>query len=96
MWNEAQRPIFESSMYSKPLPWRMLPAPQKSASSFKYISDGTGRDFYITFNSGGLEAPYIPGCKHPLSTFFESLRKNNRILKYKRHISPMQIINLLE
>lgn len=75
-------------MYQKPPPSQMLPAPHKAATSFKYVSDGSGRDFYITFNSGGLEAPYIPGLKHPSSAFFQSLRNNRKIIKYKRHISP--------
>jgi len=65
-------------------------APQRQATSFKYRSDGSGRDFYITCNSGGLEASYIPGQKHPSSSFFQSLRNNAKISKYKRHISPKE------
>lgn len=74
--SEATRPVYESNMYYKPPPSKMLPAPHKAATSFKYVSDGSGRDFYVTFNSGGLEAPYLPGCKHPTAAFFESLRNN--------------------
>ena len=90
LWDEGVRPIYESNMYFRPLPSKALPAPHKAATSFKYVSDGSGRDFYVTFNSGGLEAPYIPGSKHPIANFFESLRNNNRILKYKRHMSPRE------
>jgi len=77
---ESKRPTFTTSMYSKALPNQMMPAPQKAATSFKYLSDGSGRDFYITFNSGGLENPYIPGQKHPNASFFQSLRNNKRIV----------------
>lgn len=90
MWIEAKRPVFTSNMYHKPPPSQMMPAPHKAATSFKYVSDGSGRDFYITFNSGGLEAPYVPGIKHPNAAFFESLRANKKIIKYKRHISPKE------
>lgn len=77
-------------MYGKSLPSKSPPAPQRTATSFKYVSDGSGRDFYVTFNSGGLEAPYIPGAKHPSAAFFTSLRNNAKIVKFKRHISPKQ------
>ena len=50
------------------------PAPLKEATSFKYISDGSGRDFYITYNSGGLEAPYTPGMMFSDQRFIMSLR----------------------
>lgn len=50
------------------------PAPLKEARSFKYVSDGSGRDFYITYNSGGLEAPYIPGATFSDHKFILSLR----------------------
>ena len=65
-------------------------APQKTATSFKYVSDGSGRDFYVTFNSGGLEAAYVPGAKHPNATFFMSLRNNEKLTKIKRYVSPQQ------
>lgn len=78
-------------MYYKAPPSKALPAPHKAATSFKYVSDGSGRDFYVTYNSGGLEAAYVPGQKHPVSAFFDSLRRNQRIVKYKRHISPKEL-----
>lgn len=55
------------------------------ASSFKYISDGNGRDFYITYNSGGLQAAYIPGAKKSDAEFISSLRnipKRNDPISY--------------
>ena len=33
---------------------------QKVPASFKYRSDGSGRDSYVLFNEGGLVRPYIP------------------------------------
>ncbi|CAG9312641.1 unnamed protein product [Blepharisma stoltei] len=42
------------------------------ATSFRYYSDGSGRDFYITQNSGGLQNGYIPGGKKDI--FKASLR----------------------
>ena len=88
--SEAPRPVFSTNMYYKDPPNKMTIAPQRQATSFKYVSDGSGRDFYITFNSGGLEAPYIPGQKHPIATFFQSLRMNGKINNYKRHKSPKE------
>ena len=74
LWNEAIRPYYESKMYTTEKIWCSPPAPLKEATSFKYISDGSGRDFYITYNSGGLEAPYIPGMKFSDQKFVLSLR----------------------
>jgi hypothetical protein len=44
---------------------------RKEATAFKYISDGSGRDSYILYNSGGLHVEYFPGNKHE---FAASLR----------------------
>ena len=86
--SEGKRPFFTSKGYPKDPPNKMTIAPQRQATSFKYVSDGSGRDFYITCNSGGLESAYVPGQKHPTTAFFQSLRANNKISKIKRHISP--------
>jgi len=50
---------------------RSTPTPQSNAKSFRYHSNGSGRDFYVTFNSGGLHQPYTPGGKRDL--FMDSL-----------------------
>lgn len=44
--------------------------------SFKYASDGSGRDSYVCYNAGGLQASYFPGGKY---NFQKTLRANNRI-----------------
>lgn len=88
--SEAQRPVFSSNMFHRGPANKMAMASQKQATSFKYVSDGSGRDFYITFNSGGLESAYIPGQKHPSASFFQSLRSNLKITNFKRHISPKE------
>lgn len=36
----------------------------KVPMSFKYASDGSGRDSYVTYNAGGLQASYFPGGKY--------------------------------
>jgi hypothetical protein len=58
--------------------------------SFKYISDGKGRDFYITYNSGGLQAPYIPGSLKADASFYASLRDNPKKEKVTRFASPKE------
>ena len=65
---------------SREKPNLVAPPSLKDATSFKYISDGSGRDFYITYNSGGLEAPYVPGANRSDNNFILSLRSgiNNR------------------
>lgn len=50
-------------MFLKELPSTTTPIGFKPTPTFKYISDGSGRDFYVTHSSGGLQAPYIPGVK---------------------------------
>jgi hypothetical protein len=67
------------------------PAPHKEASSFKYRSDGNGRDFYITHNSGGLQAPYIPGTLKAEEKFIASLRDTQKRNKIIRFASPKEI-----
>ena len=65
-------------------------APLKDATSFKYISDGSGRDFYITHNSGGLEAPYFPGSTHSDNNFITSLRSGVKYMGGKRLSTPAE------
>ncbi len=48
------------------------PAPRLAAAAFKYASDGSGRDFYITVDSGGMYPAYVPGGRRDV--FKESLR----------------------
>ena len=91
LWNEAERPIAQSRFYPKEKVRVVIPAPRKDAVSFKYISDGSGRDFYITHNSGGLQAPYIPGSVKASATFFTSLRKIEKRNKLIRFASPKEI-----
>lgn len=77
-------------MYVKVKPSVMGPAPLKEATSHKYISDGSGRDFYITYNSGGLEAPYIPGTTKAEHGFITSLRSGAKNLGLKRLCTPAE------
>ena len=54
----------------------MLPAPRLSAPPLQYHSDGSGRDFYIGCNSGGLKFNYQPGGTRDI--FKESLRAETK------------------
>ena len=90
LWTEAERPIAQSRYYAKEKVRVVIPAPHKDAVSFKYISDGSGRDFYVTYNSGGLQAPYVPGSIKADATFFTSLRKTERRNKVIRYASPKE------
>lgn len=90
MCTEPERPVAQSRLYAKEKVRVVIPAPHKDAVSFKYISDGSGRDFYITYNSGGLQAPYIPGSVKADATFFSSLRKTERRNKVTRFASPKE------
>jgi len=53
------------------------PSPRYDGKPFKYYSDGSGRDFYVTHNSGGLHLQYTPGGKKDV--FFNSLCNNDPI-----------------
>lgn len=46
------------------------------ATVFTYVSDGSGRDYYITVNSGGLHPTYQPGGVR--DAFRASLRSDGR------------------
>ena len=64
------------------------PSPQKEATVFDYISDGSGRDFYITHNSGGLKTTYRRGFadfKASLRTYDNTTLTN---LKHRRMQNP--------
>jgi len=52
-----------STMYERDPPSRSPPIGYKPTPTFKYVSDGSGWDYYVTMSSGGLQAPYIPGVK---------------------------------
>lgn len=77
-------------MYTTEKPSCMGPAPLKEATSFKYLSDGSGRDFYITYNSGGLEAPYVPGANRSDQKFIMSLRSGARQFGQTRLSTPAE------
>ena len=68
----------------------MIPVAHKDALSFKYISDGSGRDFYVAYNSGGLQAPYIPGALKSDAAFISSLRNIEKRNKIWRFSSPKE------
>jgi len=88
--NEPTRPFYDSAMYVKEKPSCMGPAPHKAATSFKYVSDGSGRDFYVTYNSGGLEAPYLPGATRSDHNFVCSLRSGASNYGAKRLTTPAE------
>ena len=90
MCSEGSRPYYETTMYTREKPSAMGPAPLKEATSFKYISDGSGRDFYVTYNSGGLEAPYIPGTVKSDQNFILSLRSGLKTSQQKRLSTPSE------
>lgn len=100
MCTEAQRPISWSTFYAKEKPRVVIPVAHKPTPSFKYISDGSGRDFYVTYNSGGLQAPYIPGTLKADAQFISSLRnteKRNKLIRYnfpkEREMRKRSLIN---
>ncbi|CAG9315294.1 unnamed protein product [Blepharisma stoltei] len=64
---------------SNPSPNRRFfsPAPRLASPVFKYHSDGSGRDFYIARDSGGLHAAYVPGVERNI--FTSTLRKHPRL-----------------
>ncbi|CAG9334799.1 unnamed protein product [Blepharisma stoltei] len=51
------------------------PSPRLSSPIWRYYSDGSGRDYYITVNSGGLHASGYTGGKRDL--FKEGLRNGD-------------------
>jgi len=61
----AAFPNYQSARVSRPDP-----------TVFTYISDGSGRDYYITVNSGGLHPNYQPGGSR--NAFQSSLRTDPR------------------
>jgi len=90
MCNERERSISQSTFYTMEKPRVSIPAAHKEAPSFKYISDGKGRDFYITHNSGGLQAPYVPGSVKADASFIASLRDTKKRNKLIQFASPKE------
>jgi hypothetical protein len=75
-----------SSMYHSP-PRYVNPAPQKEATAIKYCSDGSGRDTYILYNSGGNHAQ--SGVSNPVEkSFVNSLRGDS----FKKRVLPSRKI----
>jgi hypothetical protein len=90
MCSEAERPRAFSTLFSKVKKSNVSPAPYKNATSFKYQSDGKGRDFYISHNSGGLQAPYVPGILKADARFIASLRDIQKRNTMTRFSSPKE------
>ena len=52
------------------------------AAPFKYQTDGSGRDSYISFNDGGLRINTKPLTNYHLSDFLR--QDNNNLLEWNR------------
>lgn len=67
--SEAKKERAKSTMFIRETPSKSPIIGFKPTPTFKYISDGSGRDFYVTHSSGGLQAPYVPGIKRSDAQF---------------------------
>lgn len=47
---------------------------QKAADITHYVSDGSGRDHYVTVSSGGLHRGTKSGEKSQMNSFIDNLR----------------------
>lgn len=52
--HEKSKERAKSTIFSWDLPSTTIPIGFKPTPTFKYISDGSGWDFYVTHSSGGL------------------------------------------
>lgn len=59
--NEREPHFSESTRYASPAKYAITPAPLKDATALRYCSDGSGRDAYILYNSGGNFPECPPG-----------------------------------
>jgi hypothetical protein len=78
-------PVFERKSTSFPRKFSP-PFPKIDPRSVYYHSDGSGRDFYITFNNGGLTQAVQFGGKKDI--FKESLRNDSFNLRMHRRADP--------
>eukprot|EP00347_Sterkiella_histriomuscorum_P023094 403335973 len=84
---ESEHPQYESGMFFTRRNYGS-PHPMKESTAFKYISDGSGRDSYVSINSGGLHSPAVYGSHKNL--FANTLRSTEKIT-WKRDKSPRNI-----
>lgn len=81
--------------YNSTVTKRVVPTPQKEATTFYYQSDGSGRDSYVLKNNGGLRFEY----DHKLNgdrVFKDSLRRTQvRNYSSSRNNDPSDITNYL-
>lgn len=68
--------IFDRKATSSPRKFKQ-PVAKKDPTCVYYHSDGSGRDYYITHNNGGLTQQVQYGGKHDV--FKESLRKPDNL-----------------
>ena len=64
---------YNSTVYRKP-----SPSPGREATTFYYMSDGSGRDSYVLMDNGGLRREYNRYNKSPEAIFRDSLRNFNK------------------
>lgn len=57
---------------------------QKVAPSFKYRSDGSGRDSYVLFNEGGLVRSYVPYNSIPLQHYLRNDQSLSSTCNYRK------------
>lgn len=61
MCTEKKKERARSTMFEREPASRSITKGFKPAPTVKYVSDGSGRDFYVTHSSGGMQAPYVAG-----------------------------------
>ncbi len=87
---EPARFVATSTAYEKDPPSVTPVIGYKPAPTLKYISDGSGRDFYVTHSSGGMQAAYLPGSKRSDVQFRSSLRDHSRGSRRVSKMTPQE------
>jgi len=77
-WKENIKPIVPKETFGRQ-PFAVFRSLKNTPPSWTYYSDGTGRDSYVYYNSGGLIRKYSPLARQNLQRFLREKNIDNRI-----------------
>ena len=85
-WKKNIKPVVPKEQFKR-APFAVFRSLKNTPPSWTYYSDGTGRDSYVYYNSGGLIRKYSPLARQNLQKFLRGRLGDNKWSNQKIYLS---------
>ena len=85
-WKKNIKPVVPKEQFKRP-PFAVFRSLKNTPPTWTYYSDGTGRDSYVYYNSGGLIRKYSPLARQNLQKFLRGRMGDNKWSNQKIYLS---------